>query len=547
MPTKHHFLVFCWLLMSWMGIGMAIAQPVHRPNILWITCEDMSPHLPAYGDSTIITPNLSRLAREGIRYTRAFTTAGVCSSSRSALITGMYQMSIGTQHHRTTINQSVYKDIPNYDAVPPPYVKCFTEYLRANNYYCTNNSKTDYNFGNPITAWDENGPKAHWRNRWGKNQPNAARPFFSVFNLMITHQSQVWERANQPLRVNPARVKVPPYYPGNTIIRRDIARNYDNIMVMDSLVGGILDQLEADGLSDNTIVFFFSDHGAGLPWAKQEVYDRGLQMPLLIRFPNRRSGPRLAGTVNTDLISLVDFAPTVLTLTETLIPAHLQGQPFLGSTRLKPRQYVFAGRDRLGESYDLVRAVRDKRFKYLRNSQPQKPYHLPNAYREKMAMMREILRLRAVDSLPALTRRWFDTKPTEELFDTQADPLELRNLAADPAYRETLSELRRVETSWVRDIRDLGFMPERELYKSMWPGRQQPVTATPEMHRIRSPNGLSRVALTCATEGASMTYRRGSDGHWQLYHQPIDVQTGTTITVAAVRYGYATSPEVTLQ
>ena len=248
------------------------------PNILWITCEDMSAHLPSYGDRTVPTPNLDRLAREGVRYRRMFSTNGVCAPSRSAIITGMYPNGIGSNHMRTVQASRVGNGLINYETVPPPAVKCFSEYLRAATYYCTNNSKTDYQFNAPFTAWDENGNKAHWRNR------PAGKPFFSVINLEVTHESQIWARANLPLRVNPATVKLPPIYPDNAIIRRDVARNYDNIMVMDSLVGVILKQLEDDKLLDKTIVFFFSDHGSGLAWHKREIYDRGLHVPMIVRY-----------------------------------------------------------------------------------------------------------------------------------------------------------------------------------------------------------------------------------------------------------------------
>ena len=506
------------------------------PNILWITCEDMSAHLAGYGDRTVPTPNLDKLAREGVRYRRMFSTNGVCAPSRSAIITGMYPNSIGSNHMRTVQASRVGNGIVNYETVPPAAVRCFPEYLRAANYYCTNNSKTDYQFEAPFTAWDENGKNAHWRNR------PPGKPFFSVINLEVTHESQIWARAGQPLRVNPATVKLPPIYPDNAIIRRDVARNYDNIMVMDSLVGTILKQLEDDGLLDKTIVVFFSDHGSGLAWFKREIYDRGLHVPMIVRYPDGRgAGPRLAGTWDEELHSFVDLAPSMLSLVGVPVPAHMQGQAFLGEQRAKTsRPYIYAARDRFDEHYDCARAVRDKRFKYIRNYQPDKPYYMDLAYRKQMPMMQEILRLRDAGQLPPVTRRWFGPKPAEELYDTQNDPDELTNLAANPAFVKQLNDLRQAEQQWVRDVHDKGFMQERDLIQLFWPNNEQPVTAAPSL--ILSSKD-DRLVLTCPTEGASIGYRV-NDGPWQLYSGPVLVPTDAKLTAKAIRIGYKPSPAI---
>ena len=523
----------------------AARQPVRRsgpttPNILWITCEDMSAHLPSYGDRTVPTPNLDRLAREGVRYRRMFATNGVCAPSRSAIITGMYPNSIGSNHMRTVQAARVGNGIIDYETVPPAAVKCFPEYLRAATYYCTNNSKTDYQFKSPFTTWDENGNKAHWRNRLRRGD-GADRPFFSVFNLEVTHESQIWARANQPLRVNSATVKLPPIYPDNAIIRRDIARNYDNIMVMDSLVGTILKQLEDDKLLDKTIVVFFSDHGSGMAWHKREIYDRGLHVPMIIRYPDKRA----AGTWDEELHSFVDLAPSMLSLAGVPVPTHMQGQAFLGEQRARtPRQHIYAARDRFDEHYDCSRAVRDQRFKYVRNYQPDRPYYMDLAYRKQMPMMQEILRLRDAGQLPPVTQRWFGPKPAEELYDTQKDPDELTNLAQNPTFIKQLYMLRQVEQQWVRDVHDKGFMQERDLILLFWPDNQQPTTARPK--RTRQPLGSNaQLVLTCATEGASIGYQF-NDGPWQLYSQPITVPTGAKVTAKAIRIGYKPSPETTL-
>ncbi|WP_164851433.1 sulfatase family protein [Larkinella soli] len=507
-----------------------------RPNVLWITCEDMSAHLPAYGDSTIRTPNIDRLAREGVRYRRMFSTNGVCAPSRSAIITGMYPNGIGSNHMRTVQGSRVGNGLIDYETVPPADVKCFPEYLRAAGYFCTNNSKTDYQFAAPFSAWDENGKAAHWRNR------AAGQPFFSVFNLEVTHESQIWMRAARPLRVDPARVRLPPYYPENTVIRKDLARNYDNIMVMDSLVGVILKQLEADGLLDKTIIFFFSDHGSGQAWYKRELYDRGLHVPFIVRYPDRKG----AGTWEDDLHSFVDLGPTVLSLAGVPVPKHMQGQAFLGNQRARtPRTHIFAARDRMDEQYDCVRAVRDKRFKYIRNYQPDRPYYQDLAYRKQMPMMLEILRLQEKGQLPEITGRWFGPKPAEELYDTEKDPFELTNLAGNSAYRPQMEQLRRLEQQWVRQVQDKGFMQERDLIRLFWPNNRQPETALPDVQTKAVSDTEYLITLTCNTPGASIGYRI-DEGPWRLYTQPFRLPKTSHLTTKAARIGFKPSEESTM-
>lgn len=506
-----------------------------RPNILWITCEDMSANLECFGDSTVSTPNLNKLAAEGIRYTNFYSVAGVCAPSRSGMITGMYPTSIGTQHMRTTSGVRNGKGVPAYQAVPPPEVKCFPEYLRAAGYYCTNNVKTDYQVGEPFTVWDECSNKAHWRNR------PADKPFFSVVNLTVTHESQIWKRKEEPLQVDPNQVKLPPFYPESPVIRRDVARYYDNIRVMDSLAGNVLKELAADGLLENTIIFFFSDHGAGLPWYKRELYDRGIQAPLIIRFPGK-SG---AGTLSDELVSFIDLAPSVLSLANVKIPTHIQGQAFLGDKKAaSPRHYIYAARDRLDEQYDMVRAVRDKKFKYIRNYQPDKPNYMDLEYRRQMGLMQEILRLYKEDQLNEVQARWFATKPVEELYDTEKDTFELKNLAGDPAYQEVLIKMRNAHVEWAIQTRDKGFMSEKDMVDLMWPNGGQPVTEPPQVTVMQQTKRNSTVKLTCSTIGASIAYKLGKNGSWTLYSAPIQVSKGTPLTAKAIRYGYQESPEM---
>ena len=512
-----------------------------QPNILWITCEDMSPHLGAYGDSQVKTPHLDKLASEGIRYTRAFATAGVCAPSRSAIITGMYQQSIGTQHMRTaklSANKDAYPpDYVGYAALVPAAVKCFPEYLRAAGYYCSNNVKEDYQFEAPPTVWDESSKTAHWRNR-----KNSEQPFFSVFNLMVTHESQVWARANEPLLVDPKNVEVPPYYPDVPEVRLDIARHLSNVMVMDQQAGEILSQLEQDGLSDNTIIFFFSDHGDGLPFVKREIYDRGTRVPLIIKFGKNwesanPSGTK-KGTVDDQLISFVDLAPTVLSLAGCGIPNYLQGQAFLGSAKGTPRRYVFAARDRMDSEYDRVRSIRDKQFLYLRNYMPEKPYYQNIGYRLQQPMMNVILKMKDEGRLNQQQMLWFrPTKPAEELYDCAADRWQFNNLADDPKYANKLKELRQAYDQWVKDVGDLSAIPEAQMVKNWWKGEDQaPKTEFPTVLRQGT-----IVKLSSPTPGASIGYKFRAKDTWSVYTGPVKVNGQDSLYVIAQRIGYSKS------
>lgn len=439
--------------------GARLAHGASRPNVLWITCEDSSPNLHCYGDDYAVTPNLDRLANEGVRYTRAFTVAGVCAPSRSCLITGMYPSTIGSQHMRSTTRL-------------PEGIRCFTEYLREAGYYCSNNSKEDYNFKTPRSAWDESSPKAHWRRR----QPG--QPFFAVFNFTTTHESQIrlddaafakrTAKLRDRERHDPAAASVPRYHPDTPVVRRDWARYYDLVTVMDKQAGELLDQLAEDGLADDTIVFFFSDHGVGLPRGKRWLYDSGLHVPLVIRFPPRyrHFAPGEAGATCDRLVSFVDFAPTVLSLAGVAPPEHLQGVAFLGEHAGPARQYVYGIRDRMDERYDLSRAVRDRRWKYIRNYRPELPSAQPIEYMEEMPTMRQWRRLAAEGKLEGPSALFMQpTKPIEELYDTESDPDEVNNLATGAEHRDALERLRAAHLQWVRETRDLGFLPEAEMWR----------------------------------------------------------------------------------
>jgi len=418
-----------------------------RPNILWITCEDMSPNLGCYGDTYAATPKLDQLAAKGVRYTHVFSHAGVCAPSRSGLITGMYPTSLGSHHMRCTTTL-------------PSFVKCLPEYLRDAGYFCTNQSKTDYNFPVPPKAWDiPRGGKAHWRSR------KLGQPFFSVFNLTITHESRIRAKYDK-LEHDPGQAVLPPYLPDTPLVRRDWARYHDLITQVDAQAGRLLSQLEEDGLAENTIVFFFSDHGVGLPRAKQWIYDAGTHVPLIISIPEkyRHLAPAEPGSTDDRLISFVDFAPSVLSLLGLDIPEHMQGVPFLGPSAEAPRQYVYGVRDRMDERYDMNRTVRDRRYKYHRNYFPLRPFAPWLDYMEKLATMQEWRRLQAECQLTGVHAFFMqDTKPVEELYDIRTDPFEQINLADTPKHKEVLERMRAAHLDWARQTLDLGLLPEQDM------------------------------------------------------------------------------------
>lgn len=425
-----------------------LATKNKQPNVLWISAEDISPSLGCYGDAYAMTPRLDQFASEGMRFTRCFTHAGVCAISRSGLITGMYPVAIGSQHMRSQI-------------VLPANVKAFPEYLRATGYWTTNRSKTDYNFPPPKAAWDENSPQSRdWRGR------AAGQPFFSVINLTTTHESQIRGKFGETLH-DPAKAQLPPYIPDTPVTRRDWARYADLLTTLDRQVAAILDQLAADGLADGTIVFFWGDHGQGLPRGKRWLYDSGTRTPLIIRWP----GKLKPGSVNDDLVCFLDFAPTMLRLAGVETPSHLHGRVLppvevvMTANSRQPsansREYIFGHRDRMDETYDLIRAARDKRFKYLRNYAPGRSYAQNITYMNQMPTMKEWRRLNAEGKLTgALALHFRETKPVEELFDTESDPHEIVNLAERPEHAETLKRMRAALERWQEEVGDSGLIPE---------------------------------------------------------------------------------------
>ncbi|MDB4338496.1 sulfatase-like hydrolase/transferase [Rubripirellula sp.] len=445
------------------------AEPTNEgeypPNILWITVEDMSPVLGCYGDNFARTPNLDAFSKESILYTNAFAASPVCSPSRSTLITGMHNVSMGTNQMRSS------NHLPNG-------VKGFPSFLRKAGYFTSNNVKTDYNCAENdrliSESWNVSSSEAHWRKR------KPGQRFFSIFNDMTTHQSRtmVWPHAvfektiqtrltKQNISI-PQDAPLPAYYPDTPVIRKTVARFYDCVSVMDQNVKRILDQLDDDGLSEDTIVFFYSDHGSGMPRHKRLLLDSGMRVALMVRFPKKYQhlAPANPGTRLDRLVSFVDFPPTVLNLTGQTIPKYMQGIPFLGPGSETERKTVYGTRDRVDEAMEMARSVRDKQFLYVRNYMPHLSYNQPSVFSDLGEIRTEINRAAKTDlsALTASQRAYAGpSKPVEEFYDCIADPDNIANLLdgkMSPVQQTALKRLREVFVKTRAEIRDVGALPE---------------------------------------------------------------------------------------
>ena len=460
---KSHRAAFFCLVSLFAASGYA----EEKPNILWITAEDMSSTLGAYGDAYATTPNLDAFAKESVRYTKAFAAAPICSPSRSTLITGMWAPSLGTSQMRS--------------AFPIPFaVKGFPSYLREAGYFTANNEKTDYNTANEARlikeSWDESSAAAHWRSEARKE----GQPFFAVFNQMVSHQSRsmVWPyevfKGNVQAKLtagqihDPAKAVVPPYYPDTAIVRREIARFYDCVTVMDAEVGRILKQLEEDGLADDTIVFFYSDHGSGMPRHKRLLHDSGMNVPLMIRFPEKfkHLAPAAAGETVDRLVTFVDFAPSLLSMLNLTVPEAMQGDAFLGAAAAKENEYIYGFRDRVDEAFDLSRSIRSDRYLYIRNYMPHLSWMQPSVYSDLGAIQNEIRQYAAANAdalTPAQRAYAAATRPAEEFYDVVTDPQNITNLLGGDLSPEQTSALEAHRSAFLKkrmEILDVGVLPE---------------------------------------------------------------------------------------
>ncbi|SKB71888.1 Arylsulfatase A [Arthrobacter sp. 31Cvi3.1E] len=539
------------------------------PNILWISTHDINPDLGCYagiwpGAEYAVTPNLDRLAGDGARFDLAFAAAPVCAPARSAIMTGCFPTSIGTMHMRTK-------------AVPPPEVKLLPEYFRQAGYYCTNNWFTDFQVDTPPTVFDDCSPSAHWRNR-----PDPEMPFFAAFHGMGTHESNIYlddlafADATKDLRDSdrhdPDVAPLPPYYPDTPAFRCSWARYSDLITQMDHWVGGILDQLEEDGLAGDTIVVFWSDHGRGMPRAKRWPTEAGLREPLIIRWPGRIApGTRVEVPVHT-----MDLAPTMLQACGLPVPTHMHGVPLVhqdGTVAVPTADppYVYAGRDRMDEAEDTSRTVRDPRYRYVRNYHPDRPPMMHIEYPDKTLLWNELRKLAAEEArqlamgghrslLTEPQRRLVDAaKPPEELYDLESDPHELRNLANDTEHTATLARMRRALNDWQERYGDLGLLPEDELLASWRPNGKTRTTSPPHIDYTDG-----HLEASCPTAGASIGWtmdkpRQAEDlqpaarilgspvqdgRQWNLYTQPLLPDTTETLWFRAWRLGYSPSSDV---
>lgn len=450
--TRRHFLVDTTSAVS---VGaflsrstLSLAKSNLRPNILWITSEDNGPHIGAYGDKYADTPNIDGLAASGMIYLNAWSNAPVCAPARTAIISGLYPPSTGSEHMRTMTRL-------------PAHMKMFPQYLRKAGYFCTNNSKEDYNLEKPGKVWDISGKEGHWKLR------KPGQPFFAVFNITTSHESQIRKRPHTLVH-DPAKVRVPAYHPDTPEVRHDWAQYYDKITEMDAQVGRFLKELENEGVTEDTIIFYYADHGSGMPRSKRWPYNSGLHVPLVVSIPRKYQhlapGDYVQGGKSDRLVSFVDLAPTVLSLAGIKPPGHMQGHAFLGEYEAPEQPYVYGFRGRMDERYDMVRTARDKRYIYIRNYMPHKIYGQYVSYMFQTPTTQVWKKLYDERKLVPPQTYFWQTKPPEELYDLKNDPDEVNNLARSPDHQDILNRLRKAQQELAFRMRDVGFLPEDEIH-----------------------------------------------------------------------------------
>lgn len=456
----HQTLLSLTVLLMGLSVPLRAADKPERPNILWLVSEDTDPYLGCYGDALAHTPTIDRLAKEGVLYERCFAQP-VCAPSRFTLITGINAASAGPAHHMRAQGRI------------PKWLKGFPSLLREAGYYASNNAKTDYNSPiNPKQTWDDSGKDAHWRKR-----PDSAQPFFSVFNHEVTHESCLFPEQELPLKLpatDRSKVRIPPYQPDTPEIRDDLARYHDYMALLDDQIAAKLHDLEKAGLAENTIVFYYGDNGGVLPRSKRFLQQSGTNVPLIVYYPAkwRHLAPAAPGSRIKDPVCFADFAPTILSLAGVRIPDYMQGRAFAGSAKTAPNEFVFCTRDRMDERYDMMRSVMDRRWLYIRNFRPDLPYVQPLDYMFKARGYQSWARMAAEGKLTPATAKFWGTKPTEELYDMEADPDSVKNLAGDPAQHENLERMRAALQRHSLEIHDNGFLPEGSALEGYDESRQ---------------------------------------------------------------------------
>ncbi|MCC9608855.1 sulfatase-like hydrolase/transferase [Blastopirellula sp. JC732] len=418
------------------------------PNILWISSEDNGPQLGCYGDKYADTPNLDALAAKGMKYLHCWSNAPVCAPARTTIISGIFPPATGGEHMRS-------------ETVLPAQFKMFPVYLRQKGYYCTNNSKEDYNLLRTGKVWDQSSNKAHWRGR------DEGQPFFSVFNFTVSHESQIRKRPHTAVH-DPAKAPLPAYHPDLPEVRQDWAQYYDNLTTMDAQAGRILQQLKEDGLEEDTIILYWGDHGSGMPRSKRTPVNSGLQVPLIVHVPEKwkslAPSEYKVGGDSERLVSFIDLAPTMLSLASVDVPEWMQGVAFMGAQEKPAKPYMYGFRGRMDERYDMVRSCSDGRYVYVRNFMPYKPHGQVLAYQMETPttrLWREMF-LRG-ETTPVQSAFWQSRHP-EELYDLQSDKDETVNLAGSAEHAETLKKMRAAIHDWQLEIRDIGFLPEGEIH-----------------------------------------------------------------------------------
>ena len=432
-----------------LAVAISHIHATELPNILWLTSEDNGPHLGCYGDKYADTPNLDGLAAKGMIYTRAISNAPVCAPARTTIISGMYPTSTGAEHMRSMTQL-------------PKGFKMYPVYLRELGYYCTNNSKEDYNLAKDGEVWNEGGRKATWTNR-----PNKDQPFFAIHNFTVSHESQIRKRPHQQIH-NPSKVRVPAYHPDTPEVRQDWAQYYDKLTEMDKMVGEKLELLKEQELADNTIIFYFGDHGSGMPRSKRWPYFSGINVPLIIHIPEKwkhlASSDYKVGGKSDNRVGFVDLAPTLLSIAGKKPPVHMQGHAFMGKHQTSNQEYGYGFRGRMDERYDMVRSVVGENFIYIRNYMPHKPYGQHVSYMFQTPTTQVWKKMFEDGKLNQAQSHFWKTKPAEELYDLQKDPDEVMNLTKSSEHAAILKKMRSAHLSHIRKIRDIGFLPEGEIH-----------------------------------------------------------------------------------
>ena len=496
------------------------------PNFLWLVCEDQSLFFSMYGDSSANTPNINQLAQDGIIYQNCYTPSPVCAPSRSSLITGMYPTTLGTQHMRAYKNSAANNEInshnslPYYSAKPKKSVRFFTEELRANGYYCSNNSKEDYNMAASPLAWNESNKTAHWRNR------EEGQPFFSVFNFNVTHESNIWKNKASYSKEELENVLVPSCYPDNDGIKSDLLTNYKNIEKLDRQIGEIILQLKADNLYEKTIIFFLSDHGGPFPRYKRSIYETGIRVPLLVKWVDGNSEEK-----TNQLVSFVDFAPTILDAANIDSEFPFEGISF---NKKDQRKYIFAATDRFDGSTDMRRSIRGGNFKLIYNADTISPVYKKVSYRQQMKTMQVLDSLNNKQELNTYFSNWFSKdKDRFELYEVSEDYSEANNLIHNSKYEEIFKTLKHYLFAWMEES-DFGNMSESAMLDSMFtksmsiPKLNMPEITINDLGFLIKSNNLY----------ASVGWRNKNEKIWNIYNTNQLINPKDDFEVIIFRPGY---------